>query len=410
MLGRYYLLLGMLCVFFLTSCSEKLTESAKEADLQVLLSMKDTKGGKSRFTSHSQIHLLVVNDEGVTIRDTAVSSVEKLSMVLFDGIPIGAVQVTVWTSDDGTVIHTPQTKEVAIEMAKSSTVSFILEPRCGSIIAQLYDIPTAVDSVHFSFVSDSGSFFNKQKRAPSLVLPLDKVPYGATGVISLACLRESGDTITAWDTLFTFSNINSSMELNLINNGSMEGTIEIKESAIGLISGTGDTTAVLSKEVNSGIYITEFCATGGSSGGKEFVELYNSLPTERSTEGLTLVIKGVAIPLPAGTLPAQGCYVLATEGASDVWPAGGEAKFDLSSTSGTIFLLDGDQMADYVLYFNDYDDAGWPKLSSSAKTSWQIKNVPTDPTQNNYGTAWIPATNLQITVGEDEWYGSPGVL
>lgn len=410
MLGKYYLLLGMLCAFILTSCSEKLIDSAKEADLQVLLSMKETKSSKARFTTHSQIHLLIVDEEGVTLRDTTVSSTEKLSMILFDGIPIGTVQITVWTTDEGTVIHSPQTKEVNIEMAKSSSVSFILEPRCGSIIAQLYDIPTAVDSVHFSFLSDSGSYENKQKRATSLVMPLDNVPYGATGIISLVCLRESGDTITSWDTLFTFSNVNTSMELNLINNGAMEVTIEVKESAIGLISGTGDTTAVLSKEVNKGIFISEFCATGGSSDGKEFIELYNSLSTERSTEGLRLVIKGTVVELPVATIPANSCFVLATEGASDVWPSQGEASFDLSSTSGTIFLLDGEDMADYVIYFNDYANAGWPKLSSSAKTSWQLKEIPADPTQNNYGTAWTPATNLQTTVGENEWFGSPGTL
>lgn len=410
MLGRYYLLLGMLCAFICSSCSEKLIETENVSELQILLSMKDTKRDSSRFTTHSQIHLLIKNEEGIILRDTTVGSTEALTMVVFEGISVGKVDITVWTTDEGTIIHIPQYKEVEIEIGTKSTVNFILEPRCGSIIAQLCDMPTTIDSVLFSFVSDSGSFTNKLKRAPTLAIPLDKVPYGATGVLSLVCFRESGDTISSWETVYTFSNVNSSMELSLVNNGSMEITIEVKESAIGLISGTGDTTSVLANEVNKGIFISEFCATGGSSGGKEFIELYNSLPTDRTTDELTLVVKGSVVSLPLVTIPAQSCVVFATEGSSDVWPNQGEVKFDLSSTSGTIFLYDGEEMADYLIYFNDYAKTGWPKLSSSAKTSWQLKKVPTDPTQNNYGTAWIPATNLQTTVEGKEWYGSPGVL
>lgn len=407
--SRY--LFGVLIIFVLicTSCSEKLLEQSENSDLQVILSMRDTKSQQTRFTKHSKIHLQVVNDLGITIRDTTCISTEQLSTVLFEGINTGTVTVTVWTSDEETIIHSAQTKEVTIEMAKNSTVSFVLEPRCGSIIAQLYDVPAAVDSVHFGFVSDSGSFFNKQKRSTAMVMPLDKIPFGATGTISLACLRESGDTITSWDTLFTFSNSNSSMELNLINNGSMNVSIEIKEAAIGLISGTGDTTAVLQREVNKGVFITEFCATGGSgSDGREFIELYNSGSEAISTEQLSLLVKGSEVELPVATIGAQSFYVIASVGSAGVWPAHGEAKLDLSSTSGTIFLLHDGDMADYVIYFNDYDNAGWPKLSSSAKTSWELKESISDPTANNYGTAWKASTTLQSTTRESLWYGTPG--
>lgn len=404
------LLLSLIFSILITSCSENLTDQNSRSELQILLSMKDSKSTKSRYTAHSKVHVSITDEFGTIIKDTAHSSVETLSMLVFEGIPAGKATVTVWTTDEGEIIHTPQSQDVAVLIGEKATLSYVLEPRCGSIIAQLYDIPTAVDSVHFSFVSDSGSFYNKQKRSMSLLMPLDKIPYGAIGTLSLACLRAGGDTLTSWDTLFTFTNSNASVELNLINNGSIDVNIEMKESAIWTISGTGDTTAVLSDEMSQGVFISEFCATGGSSDGKEFIELYNATAETVTLSSAILVIKGTNYTLPEITISGNSCYVIGSEEATPIWDCDMEIDMDLSSTSGTMFLFNDGELIDYVIYFNDYDKGGWPKLSSSSKTSWQLKKEITDPEENNYGTSWQISPTPHKEVDGEQWFGTPGSL
>ncbi|MGM0443628.1 MAG: hypothetical protein ACQEQV_05515 [Fibrobacterota bacterium] len=403
----------IIAVLLICSCADKIVETSEKGDLTVLLNVRspNPEVRKSRFTSFSTLHIRVLSLDGAyeDQQELDISVGTPVEMAEFDHVPAGSHRVAAWTTDAaGDTIHAPSADTVEITSGEDAAVALTLAPRFGSIMAQLFDLPTSMDSLFFSFASDSGLFEVSHDRSSKLSLSLDKIPFGATGTLSLVCTREDGDTMTSWDTLFTFTGENTAFELSLINNGDVNISVTLEDIPVTTVTGSGDTTVALAEENDAGLVMTEFCATGGGTDGKEYVEIHNTSDADKEFDTLVLTADGDECILADVVIPAGGYFTVGTEGASDVWDCDCEADFGLSSRSGVLMISAGDELFDYVVYFNDYEDAGWPDIGTSAKRSWVLKESELSCEKNNFGSSWVPAESLHNSVEGENWYGTPG--
>ncbi|ERP31952.1 hypothetical protein [Chitinivibrio alkaliphilus] len=403
--------IGVFLIFILLlSCSSEFITESTGSTVQVAVSLEGVNQNQNlRYTTYSNLHIRVKDAGGDPIADTTIQTSGDIELVNFEHIVEGEYDLTAWTTDEeGDTIHAPQEESITIAKERIETVQLRLIPLVGSMIAQLYELPMETDSVVFAFSSDSGFFEARQERSLRMVLSLDKIPFDALGTVSLTTLRDGGDTISHWDTLYTFTRENHSMEVNLMNNGDLAIDISTESAPITLFSASGDTTEVLAEEVDRGVLITEFCATGGGTGGREFLEIQNRGDTAQTIKDLRFIHNSREYSLGEVVLAPSDFFVIGTLNARDVWEVDTVVNMSLASTSGALFILDGEELLDYLIYFNDYDAAGWPALSASARRSWVLREDVHTPQGNNFGTAWKISRHVYAEFDGDTWYGNPG--
>ncbi len=402
---RMVVLVGIAMILFGCSNSRELVESETEGGVTVAVALE---GGEvtSRATTYSDLCVSLFKESGESIMDTVVDLSGAMQFVSIPQITEGVnYTAIIWTEDDGgDTIHSPVTEQFDVVASEKTTITCELKARCGSILFQLIDLPTVVDSLFLSFVSDSGTFEVSEKRSPKTYLSLDKVPYGATGDLSFKITRDGGSTISDWDTTFTFSREHFAVSFSLINNGTIITEITIEKPGTSTFSALGDTTMALSSESGE-LVITEFCATGGSGSG-EFIELYNPHDVDFTAAELSVKDSKKFHVFTDVTIAAGEYFVIATENGS-FWNPDAIAPIDFSSSSGFISLSSDEEIIDYLIYFND-TEAGWEKISTSAKTSWALDDNKLSAESNNSGSNW-GATSTAIINGEDEWSGTAGI-
>ncbi len=402
---RNVLLIGITMILMGCSNSREVVESGVEGNVTVAVALE---GGEvtSRATTYSDLCISLFSESGESILDTVVDLSGAMQFVAIPQITEGVnYSAIVWTEDKvGDTIHTPVTRQFDVIASEQTTITCELKARCGSILFQLIDVPTVVDSLFLMFESDSGTFEIAEKRSPKTYLSLDKVPYGAMGDLSFKITRDGGSTISDWDTTFTFSREHFAVSFSLINNGTIITEITIEKPGISTFSALGDTTLALSSESGQ-LVITEFCATGGSESG-EFIELYNPLDVDFTAAELIIKDSKKLHVFTDVSIAAGEYFVIATENGT-FWNPDVTAPIDFSSSSGFISISSEGEMIDYLIYFND-TEAGWEKMSTSAKTSWALDDDKLTAHSNNSGNNW-GATSTVVISGEVEWSGTAGI-
>ncbi len=400
----------MTLVFILfVSCSKnrEVVEVSRSSDLTIAVAL-DGEATEARATLYSKIYILIYSSDGTVVVDTAVNTAGNIQFVTIEDIVEGTnYTAVVWTEDvEGDTIHNPVFENFTIQAEKQTTITVTLSPRCGSILFQLVDLPTNIDSLYLQFVSDSGTFATEGKRSKSMFLSLDKVPYGSIGTLSFAMLSANKDTVSQWDTLFTFVNQEFSIEFSLINNGDLITEVNVEKPSTSIFSAIGDTTVSLKHETGE-LVISEFCVTGGSgSSSKEFIEIYNPSNLSYMTDSLIVTTGSKSFVLTDFTLDAQSYYSIAAS-QGYFWYSDTTLAVDMSSTSGMLSLKSDGELLDYLIYFND-EDAGWEKLSSSAHQSWVLNSEKLTAALNNSGGSWLCSTSEVVDSTGSIWYGTPG--
>jgi len=405
-------------VFALFSCSW-LEEESKNSDgsgkLFVAVSVENSNSTRRglRETTHSKLFLRILDNYGSVIKDTSITSSNGLIMCNFSKIPAQKeCSIIAWTQDAaGDIIHLPDTQSVIVDAGSTSNVALFLAPRVGSIFANFMAVATYIDSFFMSFDSDSGYFSARVPRATNTFISLDKVPYGANGKLSLQVTRKDKSFLVDWDTVLTFQKSDVSLELSFVNSGAANFSITIDKPSNTVISGFGDTTIALDKESNIGVLITEFCVNG--TGDKDFVEVANLSKTTVNFNELSIWVGSTskaAITAKNVVIEPQKTFVFANTAAIDVWQnIDATGSLALVSTSAILRIYGDGVLLDYVIYFNE-NNSGWPKVASSGKCSWTLKENVADPKYNNIPSNWKVSTDTAFVDGTNIWYGSPGVL
>jgi len=409
---RKLVIVGIAMVLMGCATSREVVESGSDGTVTVAVAMEggviERGGERSRATTYSDLCISIFKEGGDILIDTVVNISGAMQFVTIPGVSEGVnYSAVVWTEDEvGDTIHSPVIQQFNVVATEQTTITFDLLSQCGSIIFQLIDLPTVVDSLFLQFETDVGTFTASEEHSTKEFLSLDKIPYGTTGQLAFKITRDGGSTISDWDTTFTFSREHFSVSFSLINNGTIVTDITLEKPGTSTFSATGDTTIALSNESGE-LVISEFCGSGGSnSSSGEFIEIYNPLDVEFVATELILNDGKKSHTLTDVTIAAGDYFVVATEVGS-FWNPDLTIPLDITSTSGVLSLSKDGTLIDYLIFFND-TDAGWEYISSSSKTSWTLNENQLTASGNNSGSSWSSATSVVMN-GEDQWHGSAGV-
>ncbi|MBD3347014.1 MAG: hypothetical protein GF401_18320 [Chitinivibrionales bacterium] len=361
-----------------------------------------------------------------TIRQAFPLTPTGIASQTLEKVPAGSERIIeAWTvNSDGLIIHDKARDTICLAPNQHATVNLILEPARGSIYIDLFEIPTSVESVYAAFfVAGGATYSTVVPRSSKTFAGIDNIPYGQTGTLYIAGITDAGDTIGgAWrrDNL-VFAAKNTTIEASFVNVGTVGLDVTINSSQVTLVRGILDSTVSLPDEQRSSenlLVISEimFTAGSGADASCDYIEIHNPAAVPVSLDSLIIDISGSRKYFTAVDIAAGEYYVVANRAAGVAgWIDSGwvddTCSFDLYSTSNWVTLYRRDcgvdLPVDWVAYENDDNIQGWPKLSSSAKTSIVLDSLPADTEYNNYGTNWREAVS-EIWCDGTRYTGTPG--
>ena len=431
MFGKFRMLIYIAVPLIFLSCSDwlgKESPTSKNGSINVVTHFQ---GGAQnpadgnvasnqrheRATVYSRLFLRILDDRDIIVRDTAINTSGHIVLSGFANIPADAeYRIVAWTQDgEGYIIHSPDTQTVFVSPNANANAVMTLLPRVGSIIAQFAAAPTNIGMFFMSFDSDSGLFQAEAPRMINTYIALNRVPYGATGTLSIKAQRTDGTFHIDWDTTnFTFRRENAYLTLSFLQRDVMQVSVNIRSPYNTVFTAFTDINTVLEEEKNLGIIISEFCVNAADNA--DFVEVANLSENPLTFNELTLEAIGTS----RQTIVAQNvviypmsAFVFGNTTAANYWDnIDVTGRLALVSTSAILLLYGDGELLDYVIYFNYANvNSGWPNTSSSGRRSWELKELVPDPKHNNFGGNWRLSTEVGLIDGQNRvWFGTPGVL
>ncbi|MCL1947033.1 MAG: lamin tail domain-containing protein [Chitinivibrionia bacterium] len=421
MLKILLFLFSLIAAVNFISCTHWLNDesdvSTNDGEIFVAVSIENP-SAPIRATTYSKLRLRILDNLNATVKDTTIAASTDIMLVGLGNLPAEKqYKVTAWTIDnDNVIIHTPDTQSITVQANNNNTAVLNLHPRVGSIVVQFAAVSTSmnIESFSMAFDSDSGRFEVNVPRAINTYVALNRVPYGASGKLSLKAIKTDKTLLIDWDTLFTFKRENIYLELSFSQNSGTLQTININSPYNTVFTAFADVNNVLSEEKNIGVVITEFCVNAADNA--DFVEIANLSNNLVSFKELSIE----AISSSKQTIKATNVnispnetFVFGNTTAPNYWDnidiAG---TLSLVSTSAIILIYGDKELLDYVIYYNyNNTNNGWTYTSSSSRRSWELKELTADPKQNNFGGAWRLSSEVGLVDEQGRlWYGSPGVL
>jgi hypothetical protein len=331
-----------------------------------------------------------------------------ISSRTLNNVPVGADQeVRIFTVDkSGSIIHLDSIshRSVRIEPQTVTVLTVMLIPAVGSIFLQLENIPTPVDSVFATFAAGSGQpWAVRAKRASKMYLSLEKIPHKTHGLLKVAAVNSTKDTLYSALNEITFNAC--AMENIVLNFSSAPGQISFDMGVVlpGITSVSGSITVPETDITESGdLLITEIMYAANDS---EYIEVYNPGDVDRSYDTLIIEIDGTMRFFSAVNIPAKQTYVFGRKAlpwadayhptASALDLSGGGNWITVRDKSGFIF--------DRVIFTGTGNTQEWPSVTG--KQSIALDAEINDAKLNNFGRNWKAATDL--IAGTAAQYGTP---
>lgn len=305
---------------------------------------------------------------------------------------------------NGLVVHRALEQTIDLAPNETEAVTLWLEPVRSSIYIELTDVPTSVSTVAACFATDTDTLCRQTPRSPRITsLSIDNVPDGATGILTLAGLDSSGDTLYVTSVPLT-SNAGASATIWADFTQSPAGlsaNVTLTEPAPTLVAGSMTGSSAGGPEAGP-LIISEIMYMAN---GAEYVELHNPTATDALFDTLIVDKDGDTRILTDVTVAAGGFFVLGR--ADSTWVDAVLPFLDLSSTSGNSLAIrtKHDEIVDWVAFVTRGNDIEWPDIPS-ARVSVVLDSLVVDPTYNNYGGHWRPACTPLST--DSSTCGTPG--
>ncbi len=381
-------------------------------DVRVWINKPPKPALPSRETTWDRLVIQITSDDGMdTLRDTFALDMEKSFYSFFiENVSAGENRtVSAWTIDsEGDTIHGIASTVIDIDPAQSVPVTMELHPIKGSLYAVLTGIPLVVDSVLFGFITSTGAWYIKDKKATKLDMTLDKIPFGSSGTLSIVGYNSAGDTVASWAKEgFTFTNANATLEASFINVGKVNLSVTISIPGVTLIVGIMDTTNSLEDE-KGGLLISEIMYSANDS---EYIELYNPKGTAFNDTIIIQIDNGPYRFFNVSIQP-DSFYVIGRDTLpwADTYHST-QSALNLSSTTGNWITLRAKDstLMDLVVFQPGSNNQGWPGFSG--KKSIVLDSLPDDPEYNNYGATWLEAVSYinQTTTLQQGTPGKSGI-
>lgn len=363
------------------------------------------KASESMLTTYDSVVVVVsASDIGTMRRSKKITLGEFLFTDTFPGIPSGSNRkITVTTVDkSGFTVHVDSvgSRTVRIYPGSVSDVNAVLVPAVGSIYLQIAGIPTSVDSIFASFVSNDTSWVVHVARNTRVFISIDKIPNKTKGTLYVSGVGSGGDTIYTASRDLTFNALsNSSVTLEFKGlPGNLSLNLSIYDPGITLVSGSMDGLNIADSE--SGIlFITELMYKVDKA---EYVEIYNPGTDSLFLDTLLVVLDKTINTITDVEIEGKGFYVFGRGDGS--WIDQSNSFLNLSASGNWIALLSKDStVIDQVIFTGESNKIEWPVVKDSR--SIELVNKSYDALSNNFGRNWRECPVFYDSAG---WYGTPG--
>ncbi|MDO5575608.1 MAG: lamin tail domain-containing protein [Fibrobacter sp.] len=367
---------------------------------------------KIKETSFDSLVIEIFGNDSLLLRKS--SSVNPNTIVCkesINSIPAGkSRKINVYTvSKSGQIIHTDSEKTRIMDIEPNVNISLIITmiPSAGSIYLQLGAIPTSVDSVFVKFTSSDGTIWKTAvKRDPKIFISLDNIPDGTGGLIEIAEVNSSGDTIFYTSKDITIDVRNSTF-LNL-DMSSPPGQIEISATVIKpelTVISIGNGSLKPAETESGELLITEIMYIVNLY---EYIEIFNPKNTEVTFTKLFLQIDEKTFEFSDITIKPNGYYVFGRAGGN--WVNQSNSNLDLVSYGNWITLKNSDlTVIDQVIFTNNVA-LEWPKTTT--KQAITLNKNAYSATLNNLGRNWsLVETDTSNLITDSlglVMYGTPG--
>jgi hypothetical protein len=390
------------------------TLSSGAIELRVrIFPVPTAKRAATKKTTWDSLVTIIAADDMDTIRDAEEIFTEtQIYIDTIRGIPSGSDRcVNLFTkTENDTVVHETNEQVVSISTDEIVSLSFWLQPICGSVYVSSLGIPTTVDSVHAYFISNSGDTVASAHgtRSSKLHLSLDYIPDGTEGTLIIEGTDDNGVVIYRTTQPLTFdAGTMNSIDIQFTQNDGNSVALEIT------IVEPGVTTAALTMESETegestcdSLIISEIMYMANDS---EYVELYNCSNAEKNFTTLIIDIDGTNKSVSNISIPAQSFYLLSRYDLSYLGIDHSViSTMNLSSTTGNWLTLrdENEKIIDRVAYAVKSNDLEWPYITSQ-KHAIVLDSLCPDPEYNNFGRRWQEAESY-IDQSVTQQKGTPG--
>jgi hypothetical protein len=324
------------------------------------------------------------------------------------GVPTGTDRtVKVFTVDKtGDIIHIDSIdhKGVRIDAQNVTSLTVMLIPAVGSMYLQLENIPTRVDSVFAMFAPGVGQpWIARAKRSSKIFLSLQKIPHNTHGLLTVAAVDSTKDTLYAASNEITFNAC--SMESIVLNFTSAPGQLSFDMAVVmpGITNVSGSISTPDTQPAETGeLLITEIMYAANDS---EYIEVYNPGDNDRSYDTIIVDIDGTKRVFTGVAVASKKTFVFGRIMLpwADACHATASA-LDLSGSGNWITLRGKDgKMMDRVIFTGGSNTQEWPNVSG--KRAIVLDNAINDAMLNNFGRNWRGGTEL--ISGTNAQYGTP---
>jgi hypothetical protein len=367
-----------------------------QVSAQVVKQINDlAKSNSTKATTWDSLVVRISSTDIDTIRKAyKFNGGDSSSTFTISDVPAGKARlIEAWTKNlNNLVIHSGDAKKIDLASGELKPVDFVLFPKRGSIYIDITDIPATIDHISASFTFGISDTLNvSQKRSAKTYLTIDNVPDSAAGMLCIAGISASGDTVYRSSMPLVFyacQNATYSAQVTKVNTGISLG-IAAQTPATTVISASMGAKKPFDNEKGP-LIISEIMYAANDS---EYVEVYNPLGKDTTFDTLILDIDGIYRFFTNIAVKSKGFFVFGRKNfpwINAVHPV--SSALDLASSGGnwiTIRAKDSTAM-DWVAFEGGTNDQGWPNIGT-AKKSIVLDSLVSDPAYNNYGANWIAA-------------------
>jgi hypothetical protein len=317
--------------------------------------------------------------------------------------------VKVFTVDKaGDVIHIDSIvhKGIRIEAQGVTPLTVMLIPAVGSIYLQLENIQKPVDSVFAMFASSGGPLWiARAKQSSKIFLSLEKIPHNTRGLLKVAAVDSTKDTLYAASNEITFNACG--MENVVLNFSTAPGQLSFDMGVVmpGITNVSGSIASADGQQSETGeLLITEIMYAANDS---EYIEVYNPGESDLSYDTIIVDIDGAKRVFTSVAVSAKKTFVFGrvmlpwTDACHTT-----KSALDLSGSGNWITIRGKDgRILDRVIFTGGSNAQEWPNVSG--KRAIVLDSAINDAKLNNFGRNWKAATDL--ISGTDTQYGTPRV-
>jgi len=312
--------------------------------------------------------------------------------IILDEIPSGENRhIQLWgVSASGDTLHRSEQYTIDLTPGQTETLSAILSPLQSSIDVYLHDVPSYVESVTMTFISDEqppDTFTVTRARKVRMSISLFPVAVGMQGTLLLTAQNATGEIIHQAST--SVSVTGGYTQIQPLQFSSSTADISL---SLGIAPSyqhlfyTDFTPAPAEISQTNQVLVREIYY---NEDGHEYIVLHAPDQQAASELDLTIAVNGDTLTIPSVDFSNDTAIVIARSDAEGVDFVEPDLNFSNSSANHLAIVNETGEVMDFVFFSVSGNWAGWPSTTNGE--SLQLSAQFLSAQENDQGSSWVAA-------------------